>query len=348
MLSVQGAVVRFGDEVALDHLDLDVKPNERLVVLGPSGSGKSTLLRAIAGLQDLEDGVVLMRGDDMADVPIHRRGIGLMFQDGLLFPHLSVGDNIAYGLVMRGVPRRDRERRVDELLDLVGLSPAISHDRGVTDLSGGEQQRVALARSLAPSPDLLLLDEPFASLDAVLRGRLADDVRALTEALGMTVIAVTHDRAEAFAFADRIAVMDNGRVVQCATPEELWAQPESELVARLVGMSVVDRAALGGAGVTVALGGQQVAVRPAGVSVVAAEDTGLPSDPGTYGGEGVVEARSASGDSVRLTVLLDGAAPARLRQLHVDVPPDAALVRGARVRVMVAPDAVVRVTGVAG
>jgi thiamine transport system ATP-binding protein len=343
MISIQQAVVRFGDVRALDDLALQVKPGERLVVLGPSGSGKSTLLRSIAGLEELEAGTVSIDGVDVTTTPVHARGVGLMFQDGLLFPHLSVGDNIAYGLVMRAMPRRQRDERVAELLNLVGLADRVSPDRVVTELSGGEQQRVALARSLAPEPRVLLLDEPFAALDPLLRGRLADDVRALTEQLGMTVVAVTHDRTEAFAFADRIAVMDSGRVIRCATPEELWAQPESALVARMVGMAVVDQRALSHEPPDAA-DPVLVAVKPAGVTVRAVADAGA-SGPGP---RGIVEARAALGDAVRLTVLLDGSAPPAMRRLQVAVAPDAAPLRGAHVAVAVAPDAVVSLGGTAG
>jgi thiamine transport system ATP-binding protein len=233
------------------------------------------------------------------------------------------------------------------LLELVGLGGQVTADRRVTELSGGEQQRVALARSLAPEPRVLLLDEPFASLDPMLRGRLADDVRALTEELGMTVVAVTHDRTEAFAFADRIAVMERGQVIRCATPEELWAQPESPLVARLVGMSVIDRCVLtdqpsadGDA--------ELLAVKPSGVTLV---DEGQPEaavDGASWGCAGIIETRAALGDAVRLAVLLDGDAAPEFRRLQVDVPADSAPVRGARVQAVVAADAVVGLHSAAG
>jgi thiamine transport system ATP-binding protein len=335
MLRIEQARVSFGATSALDGVDLVVKPAERVAVLGPSGSGKSTLLRAVAGLQPLDAGAVVIDGVDVVDVPPHRRGVGLMFQDGLLFPHLSVRDNVGYGLRIRGVDVPARNRRSDELLAMVGLPAQRFADRAVTALSGGEQQRVALARTLAPEPQVLLLDEPFGSLDAVLRGRLVDDVRDLTRTLGMTVVAVTHDRSEAFAFADRIAVMDAGRIVQCATPEEVWQAPASELVARLVGMAVVDAVALR-LGHTGSFG-----VRPSGLRIVEEQHTDTEL-------RGTVEERAATGDTVRLTVLLDGAGPRDRRRVLVAAPAERAVVRGTRVGVVVPPDAVVGLPGTGG
>jgi thiamine transport system ATP-binding protein len=217
----------------------------------------------------------------------------------------------------------------------VGLPAEEFGQRAITALSGGEQQRVALARALAPEPRLLLLDEPFGSLDAVLRGRLVDDVRELTRSLGTTVVTVTHDRAEAFAFADRVAVMDAGRVVQCATPEELWRAPGSALVARLVGLAVLDASLVG------ATSAGAVAVRPSGLRVVdpALPRTALP--PGSRVLAGIVEERAPWGDVVRLTILLEGHADPDRRRLPVDVAPDSALTRGAPVEVVVAPEALV-------
>lgn len=340
MIHVERAWVRFGDLAALDGVDLVVKPGERLVVLGPSGSGKSTLMRSIAGLQDLDAGSVMIDGVDVTTTAVHARGVGLMFQDGLLFPHLSVGDNVAYGLVMRGMPRRERDARVAQLLGLVGLDDTVAADRRVTELSGGEQQRVALARSLAPSPRVLLLDEPFAALDPLIRGRLADDVRALTEQLGMTVVAVTHDRTEAFAFADRIAVMQRGRVIRCAAPEELWAQPESALVARMVGMAVVDRRILGDLAKP-GLVAEQVAIRPSGVRL----RTSGERERTRWQCSGTITGRAVLGDAVRLTVLLDAPGDPQARQLQVDVGADVAPLRGARVEVGIDADAVVGLIG---
>lgn len=192
MLQLDGVTVRFGERVALDAVDLTVAEHETVCVLGPSGSGKSTLLRVVAGLQPASAGRVLLDGAEQAGVPVHRRGVGLMFQDHQLFPQRDVGANVAFGLRMHSVPRAEQARRVEELLDLVGL-PGAGH-RAVAALSGGEQQRVALARALAPRPKLLMLDEPLGQLDRSLRERLVVELRRLFGSLGTTVLAVTHDQ----------------------------------------------------------------------------------------------------------------------------------------------------------
>ncbi|WP_225846580.1 ABC transporter ATP-binding protein [Streptomyces sp. HPF1205] len=233
MLRLEAATVRFGGRTALDAVDLEVAEHEIVCVLGPSGGGKSTALRAVAGLQPLDGGRVLLDGADQAGVPAHRRGVGLMFQDHQLFPQRDVGGNVAFGPRMHKVPRERRERAVAELLDLVGLPGA--QRRAVATLSGGEQQRVALARALAPEPRLLMLDEPLGQLDRSLRERLVVELRRLFGQLGTTVLAVTHDQGEAFALADRVVVMRDGRVAQTGTPLEVWQRPASEFVARFLG-----------------------------------------------------------------------------------------------------------------
>lgn len=225
---------RTGPTTAVDGVRLDVAPGEIVVLLGASGSGKSSLLRAVAGLEPLAGGSIAWQGRDLAGIPVHRRGFGLMFQDGQLFPHRTVAGNVAYGLAGRGgLPRAERARRVVELLGLVGL--AGYGDRPVTTLSGGERQRVALARSLAPAPELLLLDEPLSALDRALRERLALEVRDVLRATGTTALFVTHDQDEAFAVADRVAVMSAGRLLQVGTPEALWRRPASREVAAFLG-----------------------------------------------------------------------------------------------------------------
>ena len=237
-LEVRDVVVHYRDDdgtvaTAVDGLSLDVAPGEVLALLGPSGSGKSTLLRAVAGLEPLSAGRVCWDGEDLAGVPPHRRGFGMVFQDGQLFPHHDVAGNVAFGLRMAGVDRAARRARVAELLELVGL--AGFERRDVASLSGGERQRVALARSLAPRPRLLLLDEPLSALDRALRERLAGEVRAALVATGTTAVFVTHDHDEAFAVADRIAVMDAGRLLQAAEPARLWHRPASRRVAEFLG-----------------------------------------------------------------------------------------------------------------
>ncbi|WP_062524445.1 ABC transporter ATP-binding protein [Demequina rhizosphaerae] len=196
---------------AVRGVSLDIARGETLALLGPSGCGKSSLLSAVVGIVEPAAGTVAWDGEDLARVPVHRRGFGLVFQDGQLFPHLTVGANIAFGLEMAGMGRAARATRVEELLALVGLEGL--GDRAVTELSGGQRQRVALARSLAPRPRLLALDEPLSSLDADLRARLAVDVREILRGSGTTGLLVTHDPAEAEVMADRVVRMADGRVV---------------------------------------------------------------------------------------------------------------------------------------
>ncbi|MEV6790461.1 ABC transporter ATP-binding protein [Streptomyces sp. NPDC051320] len=281
MLQLDGVTVRFGDRVALDSVDLAVAEHETVCVLGPSGSGKSTLLRVVAGLQHASSGRVLLGGADQSGVPVHRRGVGLMFQDHQLFPQRDVGANVAFGLRMRSVSRSEQAARADELLELVGLPGA--QRRAVAALSGGEQQRVALARALAPRPRLLMLDEPLGQLDRSLRERLVVELRQLFGRLGTTVLAVTHDQGEAFALADRVVVMRDGRIAQVGTPLEVWQRPASEFVARFLGFDNVVAATVTGEVADTPWGKlpvpegspqgeQRLLVRPAGVRFVPADE----------------------------------------------------------------------------
>lgn len=230
-LSVTGAEVRYGDLVAVDGVDLAVAPGEIVALLGASGSGKSSLLRGIAGLEPLAAGRVCWGADDLSAVPVHRRGFGMMFQDGQLFNHLSVEGNVAYGLFRE--PKHVRRARVAELLAVVGLAGYGA--RRVSELSGGQAQRVALARSLAPRPRLLLLDEPLSALDRNLRERLVGVLVDALRTTGTTAIYVTHDQDEAFALADRVGVMEHGRLLQTDAPAVLWRHPASRAVAAFLG-----------------------------------------------------------------------------------------------------------------
>ncbi|MFJ5264572.1 ABC transporter ATP-binding protein [Streptomyces sp. NPDC088387] len=281
LLTLEGATVRLGGRNVLDAVDLDVAEHEIVCVLGPSGSGKSTLLRSVAGLQALDAGRVRLDGRDQSGVPAHRREIGLMFQDHQLFPQRDVGGNVAFGPRMRGASRDEQQARVRELLELVGLPGAAR--RAVGSLSGGEQQRVALARALAPSPRLLMLDEPLGQLDRSLRERLVVELRELFGRLGTTVLAVTHDQGEAFALADRVVVMRDGRIAQSGTPLDVWQRPVDAFVARFLGFDNVVRATVSGQAADTAwgklpvpVGAPQgtwdVLVRPAGVRLVAADE----------------------------------------------------------------------------
>ena len=238
MLTVRDAHVELGGHPALAGVDLVVAPGTVVAVLGPSGSGKSTLLRAIAGLQPLDRGTIDLEGARLDDVPPHRRGIGLMFQDDALFPHRDVAANVGFGLRMQSASGEVIEARVTEMLALVGLGG--KEHRSIRSLSGGERKRVALARALAPAPRVLLLDEPLGALDRPLHDRLVTELGALFRAIGQTTVYVTHDVAEAFALGDLVAVMRDGRVIQIAAPEELWATPRDAWTARFIGLANVE------------------------------------------------------------------------------------------------------------
>ncbi len=235
-LRLENVGVRYDGAVAVDGVTLSLPAGEVLAVLGPSGCGKTSLLRAIAGLEACT-GRVRFGAEDLTRTPTHRRGFALMFQDGQLFGHLDVRSNVEYALRLRRMPRAERHRRSADLLDLVGL-PGYG-DRLPATLSGGERQRVALARALAVRPRLLLLDEPLSALDAGLRERLAGELRAILHAAGTTALMVTHDHDEAFAVADRLAVMRAGRLVQDGTVEEVWRRPRDADTARFLGYADV-------------------------------------------------------------------------------------------------------------
>ncbi|WP_405681074.1 ABC transporter ATP-binding protein [Streptomyces sp. NBC_01238] len=223
----------FGSTVALDGLDLTVEPGELIALLGPSGCGKTTALRMVAGFERPDSGEVLLDGRDITGVPANRRDAGMVFQSYSLFPHLTVRDNVAFGMRVRKVPAARRQARAAELLELVGLPR--HGDRYPHQLSGGQQQRVALARALALQPRVLLLDEPLSALDAKVRLSLREEIRRLQLSLGITTVFVTHDQEEALSMADRVAVLDAGRLEQCAPPAELYERPATAFVAEFVG-----------------------------------------------------------------------------------------------------------------
>ena len=232
MLVVEDLTVRFGSTTAVDEVSFSLDDGERLAVLGPSGCGKSTLLRAVAGLEAPTFGTVTWDGHDLAGTPPHRRRFGLMFQGYALFPHMDVEANVAFGLRMEGRSPPEVARRVAEVLAWVGLEEMGS--RSVERLSGGEQQRVALARTMAPEPRLLMLDEPLGSLDRALRERLIVEMTGLLESAGTTTLYVTHDHDEAAVIADRVALMREGRIVQLGTMGQIRRSPADEWVAGFV------------------------------------------------------------------------------------------------------------------
>ena len=230
-----GVVKRFGSHLALSEFALTLHAGELVALLGPSGSGKTTALRVLAGLESTDGGRILINGDDVSGVPTSRRDMGMVFQSYSLFPHLSAGENVEFGLRMRRVPAAERRSRAAEALDLVGLDT--HYDRFAHQLSGGQQQRVALARALVTRPRVLLLDEPLSALDAKVRVSLREQIRRIQTELGITTLFVTHDQDEALAVADRVAVMQGGRIEQVGTPEELYTRPASPFIADFVGLS---------------------------------------------------------------------------------------------------------------
>ncbi len=232
-LSVRSITVALGSSTILHDVSLEVGPGQAVAVVGPSGGGKSTLLRAVVGLAPLRSGAVLLDGVDQAAVPVHRRGMGLVAQDGALFPHRDVSGNVGFGLRLMGWDRARAAGRVAEVLELVGLA-GLQH-RAVQQLSGGERQRVALARALAPSPRLLLLDEPLGALDRDLRGRLAAELGSLVRHLGISVLLVTHDQEEAGALADELIVLRSGAIVQHGPPPVVHGAPVDGWVAGFLG-----------------------------------------------------------------------------------------------------------------
>lgn len=241
-LNIRNVTVRYPDATAdaVTDVMLTVPEGSTTALVGPSGCGKSSLLRAVAGLVPLASGAIGWGSADLTVTPTHERQLSLMFQHHALFSHRTVAQNVAFGLKMQGLSRASQRDRVAELLDMVGLTGF--GDRSAEKLSGGEAQRVALARALAPSPRLLLLDEPLASLDRVLREHLLEEIRTVLTTLGQTAIFVTHDISEALTVGDRLAVMNEGRVVRSGLPEAVWQSPESAFVARFIGhRNVVDQ-----------------------------------------------------------------------------------------------------------
>jgi thiamine transport system ATP-binding protein len=294
-LELRGVRIDYDGQAVVRDVSLVVPAGEVLAVLGPSGSGKSTLLRGVAGLEPLTEGSVLLDDRDLAGVPTHRRGCALMFQDGQLFPHLTVAQNVGYPLRVRRTPAARREERVAELLALVGLGAYAG--RLPATLSGGERQRVALARALAADPKALLLDEPLSALDASLRARLAEDLRRILGEAGTTTVLVTHEQEEAFAVADTMAVLQDGRVVQHGSVESVWRAPVDAATALFLGYARVLPEDL--AAPVLRAGG----LRP-GVAVALRRSALRVADSGPLSGV-VVSARVAA-EQVRVVVAVEG------------------------------------------
>jgi spermidine/putrescine ABC transporter ATP-binding subunit len=301
-VAFDGVSKHFGDVKALDNVTLAIGPGEFMTLLGPSGCGKTTLLKLAAGFLAPDSGTVVIDGRCVNNVPTYQREIGMMFQNYALFPHMSVAENIAYGLKTRHVPRHEIRQRVAEALALVKLTGM--GDRKPRQLSGGQQQRVALARALVINPTVLLLDEPFSALDKNLRASMQIELREIQRKLGLTTIFVTHDQSEALSLSDRMAVMSEGRIRQLGAPLEIYRRPSDRFVASFVGDTNCLRGELlGVAGLeaVIALGGAQIKVggeHLAGALPAASIDlfvrperlrVGAPGEPGTLAGQIVAQ-----------------------------------------------------------
>ena len=302
---LEGLCRHYGHVVALDGLDLTIKPGELVVLLGPSGCGKTTTLRLLAGLEDADQGAITVAGREITHVPANHRDMGMVFQAYSLFPHMTVQENVAFGLKLRRVHRAERSRRALAMLDLVGLTEQAG--RYAHQISGGQQQRVALARALAIQPQVLLLDEPLSALDAKVRAQLRDEIRRIQLEVGITTLFVTHDQEEALSMADRVGVMRDGKLEQIAAPDELYEHPATAFVAEFVGVMnrIPGELRAGGQvsalGSTVPVRGQppaepavDVLVRPEGLAMQVVEH-----------GNGIVTTRTFLGSVTRVGVLLD-------------------------------------------
>jgi putative spermidine/putrescine transport system ATP-binding protein len=313
----------FGLVRAMDEVDLDIVPGEFFAMLGPSGSGKTTCLRLIAGFEQPTAGSIEIFGERVDGVPPYRRNVNTVFQDYALFPHLDVLDNVAFALMLRKVPKRERHRQAEAALEMVRLSGYGARRPG--QLSGGQRQRVALARAIVGKPKVLLLDEPLGALDLKLRESMQEELKALQKSLGITFIFVTHDQGEALSMADRVAVFNDGKVQQVGTPEEIYKRPVSRFVADFVGSSNV----LAPDFVYWIVGEKRWAsLRPEAIHVMAA-GTGASRMTGT------IVTRSYLGPVVRLLIDLNGT------KLHAAVPSSESVPgEGARVTLGFAKDAI--------
>jgi putative spermidine/putrescine transport system ATP-binding protein len=329
----------FGATRALDGLSIEMAPGELVALLGPSGCGKTTALRIVAGFETADTGSVLVDGKDISSVPAAKRDMGMVFQSYSLFPNMNALDNVAFGLRMRKIATAERRKHASELLDMVGLSPQAK--QYPHQLSGGQQQRVALARALAIEPRVLLLDEPLSALDAKVRLQLREQIRTLQQRLGTTTLFVTHDQEEALSMADRVGVMNKGRLEQIAAPDELYDHPATAFVAEFVGImnrlpgelrhggtvtALEQTVPVMNQGADVSPGPVDVLVRPEGLAMQVIEN-----------GNGIVTTRTFLGSVTRVGVLLSGDVTVQIDKASSEA---ASLAPGTSVSVSLLPDPV--------
>ncbi len=330
-VTLRGVSKSYGDVAALEPLDLEIKQGEFVTLLGPSGCGKTTTLRLIAGFLKPSQGRILFGGDDVTELPPHRREFGMVFQDYALFPHMTIGENIAFGLVERGRPKAEIDARVRELLQLIQLKDV--EKRYPTELSGGQQQRVAVARAVAHSPQVLLMDEPLGALDLKLRESMQYEIRSIQQRIGITTVYVTHDQTEAMNMSDRIAVMNKGRLEQIGSGVDIYQRPSTRFVADFIGQINLVSAITAGPGletssvtiagrnariaktmmpglpITIGIRPEQIALRRAD-DAIASDDNALP---------GKVASRQFSGNVMKIWVDVGLQEP-----IMLDFPPRAA------------------------
>ena len=321
----------YGRVVAADGVDLEIAEGEFFTMLGPSGSGKTTLLRIIAGFERPDGGLVELAGVNVTSQPPYARHVNTVFQDYALFPHMTVIENVEYGLKVRKVPRADRRQRAERVLDMVRLSGL--GDRKPVQLSGGQRQRVALARAIVNEPEVLLLDEPLGALDLKLRQEMQTELKRIQQEVGITFVYVTHDQEEALTMSDRLAVVDGGRIQQIGTPAEVYERPDTEFVAGFIGVSnLIDR------------DGHRMTVRPEKIHLLLGDDEPAPTGAHVEGGR--IDEVVYLGMVTRYMVELDGGGRLiAVRQNLETAAAEALDARGRRVRVAWRPDQSYEIAG---
>ena len=317
----------YGNVVAVDGVDLDVLAGEFFTMLGPSGSGKTTTLRLIAGFEAPDEGRILLKGTDVTQQPPYARDVNTVFQDYALFPHMNVGENVAYGLRIKKVARAERNKRAAEALELVRLGGL--EGRKPAQLSGGQRQRVALARAIVNRPQVLLLDEPLGALDLKLRQEMQIELKRIQQEVGITFVYVTHDQEEALTMSDRLAVFNDGRIEQLGTPAEVYEHPETEFVAGFVGVSNVLERTLNGQP-------SRFTVRPEKIRMLDEHDT---AEPGAHSESGRIRAVVYVGMVTRYSVELDGGGVLTVIRQNLETTSSEALeAQGRRVRLAWRPE----------